>query len=277
MATVQTNPGGSLQHRPAGVPRSVMVVAGVAFLLLFIAWIPLYKFLTENVWPGKDQAAPSIVAALFWLGIFGVVVAVARASNTVFTSWQTRDVLFVAVVGAAFGELFLQWGNVYIATSSFLKVWNDLIGGFWWLPTILVPYVIRRPGAALLAQTLASAVELLAGSPYGVMGVLVAGMVEGMGAEVIFMLTGWKRYDWPTLILAGVAGAITGFVFLQPLYYATYPTDLLIITAIAYIVGVVLIAVVGGKLLGDALLATGVLDRFQIVRDRRAQAPSEDF
>ena len=58
----------------------------------------------------------------------------------------------------------------------------------------------------------------------------LAGLTQGMGAEVIFMLTGWKRYDWLTLALAGIASAVTGFVYLWPIYYVGYAADLLLIT-----------------------------------------------
>jgi energy-coupling factor transport system substrate-specific component len=91
------------------------------------------------------------------------------------------------------------------------------------------------------------------------------------------MLFAWKRYDLLVLILAGVAGATTGFVYLWPIYYLAYSTEALLITYAAYVIGVIVLASIAGKLLGDALLATGVLDRFAIGREKRQQQLSPEF
>ncbi|MFL5732655.1 MAG: ECF transporter S component [Chloroflexia bacterium] len=277
MAEIATNRQGAGMEpaKPSPVSSRAIVVAGVAFLLLFVAWIPLYNWFSSLT--GGNELALGIMTAVFWLLVFGVVVAAVAWSRAAFERWDTRDLMLVAVVGAAFGPLFALWTNIYTFAGGFLGPWNDLVGGFWWLPAILVPYIIRKPGAALVAETLAALVSVLAGSPYGFVGAALAGLTQGMGAEVVFMLTGWKRYDWLTLSLAGVASAVTGFVYLWPIYYVGYSTQLLLITLAAYIIGVLIFAVVGGKLLGDALLSTGVLNRFAIGRERRQAAASGEF
>lgn len=274
---IQTNPDSGYRPQPAPTPTILMAVAGLAFLALFAGWITLYGWLAQTV--SGDTVWLGLLTAFFWLLVFVVVLVAARVSNTVFISWQTRDILLLALVAAAFGPLFVQWQVAYNAVVRWLGAgWNDIAQGFWFLPAILVPYIVRRPGAALFAETLAAAVSVLAGSPYGIIGAAVGGLVQGMGAEVIFMLTGWRRYDWLTLSLAGAASAITGFIYYVPIYYAGMDITLLAITGVSFVIGVLLLAVIPGKLLGDALLGTGVLDRFQIGRDRRASyASAEDF
>ncbi|HEX8599877.1 MAG TPA: ECF transporter S component [Chloroflexia bacterium] len=277
MAQISTNQSSGYKPEPAATPTSLMVIAGVAFLALFAGWVFIYGWLAQTL-PGDDNLVRGVLSALFWLMVFVVVLVAVRTSNIAFTSWQTRDILLLALVAAAFGPLFVQWQTIYAGLSGLLRQWNDIAQGFWFLPAILVPYIIRRPGAALFAETLAASVAVLAGSPYGIVGSAVAGLVQGMGAEVIFMLTGWRRYNWPTLALAGTASAITGFVYQWPIYYPGLDPTLLAIMALSFVIGVLLLAVIPGKLLGDALLATGVLDRFQIGRDRRTQAAaSEEF
>ena len=259
----------------ATVAGPVAIVAGIAFLALFAAWIPLYNWLLSTF--NGDQLLVGLASAFFWLLVFVVVVIAARWSHTIFSGWQTRDLMLTAVVAAAIGPLFAWWAAVYSFSGQYLGPWNDLIGGFWWLPVILIPYIVRKPGAALVAETLAALVSLLFGSPYGFIGAVLAGLTQGMGAEVVYMLTGWRRYDWLTLSLAGIASAVTGFVYLWPIYYINYATDLLLITLASYIIGVLVFAVIGGKLLGDALLATGVLNRFAIGRERQQAQASSDF
>ena len=274
---IQTNPDSGYRPQPAPTPTLLMVVAGLAFLALFAGWITFYGWLAQTV--GGDNVWLSLLTAFFWLLVFVVVLVAARMSNTVFANWQTRDILLRARVAAAFGPRVVQWQVVYDGCVRWLPLgWNDIAQGFWFLPAILVPYIVRRPGAALFAETLAAAVSVLAGSPYGIVGAAVGGLVQGMGAEVIFMLTGWRRYNWPTLALAGAASAVTGFIYYVPIYYSGLDLTLLAITGGSFVIGVLLLAVIPGKLLGEALLATGVLDRFQIGRDRRARyATAEDF
>jgi energy-coupling factor transport system substrate-specific component len=275
MKMANTQPGGTEGIRPT----PIMIVAGIAFLALFVAWIPLHGWLAQlfNTAGDSDNLGLSLASIVLWLLVFAVVLAAARWSHTVFEGWQTSDLLLTAVVGAVFGVIFSLWTGVYAAFGAVLGPWNDLVGGLWWVPAILIPYIIRKPGAALVGETLAAFVSFLAGSPYGFIGAVIAGIVQGMGAEVVFMLTGWRSYNIVTLIAAGIAAATTGFVYLWPIYYTGYTTTALLITYAAYVIGVVLFASIGSKLLGDALLATGVLDRFAIGRDRRAAQPQVDF
>jgi energy-coupling factor transport system substrate-specific component len=257
-----------------------MIVAGIAFLALFVAWIPLHNWMAQAFNTTVDDTlnvGVNLATILLWLLVFGVVVAAARWSHTVFEGWQTRDLLLTAVVGAVFGVIFSLWSGVYAFFGTILGPWVDLVGGLWWVPAILIPYIIRKPGAALVGETIAAFVSFLAGSPYGFVGAVLAGIVQGMGAEVVFMLFGWRNYSITTLILAGIASATTGFIYLWPIYYIGYTTTALLITYAAYVIGVVLFASIGSKLLGDALLATGVLDRFAIARDKRAAQPQVDF
>lgn len=280
MKMANAQPGGTPGNQAAMRPTPIMIVAGIAFLALFVAWIPLHGWLAQlfnTTGDDSNNIGLSLASIVLWLLVFGVVLAAARWSHTVFEGWQTRDLLLTAVVAAVFGVLFSLWTGVYAAFGAILGPWNDLVGGLWWVPAILIPYIIRKPGAALVGETLAAFVSFLAGSPYGIIGAVIAGIVQGMGAEVVFMLTGWRSFNLLTLIAAGIAAATTGFVYLWPIYYVGYTTTALLITYAAYVIGVVLFASIGSKLLGDALLATGVLDRFAIGRDRRAAQPQVDF
>lgn len=268
-------------RRPAGADSPaertpVLIVAGIAFLVLFASWIPLRGWIV-SLFGEENDLAIGLMSAALWLLVFAVVVGAVIWSRTALSGWQTRDLILAAVVGAVFGVVFSVWTGVYTFFGQFLGPWNDLIGGVWWLPGILVPYIVRKPGAALVAESLAAFISFLAGSPYGFVGAVIPGIIQGLGIEVVFMLWAWKRYDLLTLVLAGVAGATTGFVYLWPIYYLAYSTDAMLITYAAYVIGVVVFASIGGKLLGDALLATGVLDRFAIGREKREQRLQAEF
>ncbi len=167
MAQTQTGQGSGFRQQPATTPTTLVVIAGIAYLALFAGWIFLYSWLAQT-FPGENNTALALLTAFFWLMVFVVVLAAARMSTSLFASWQTRDILLLSLVGAAFGPLFVQWQAVYESAARFLTAgWNDMVQGFWFLPAILVPYIVRRPGAALFAETLAAALTWLWGSPYG--------------------------------------------------------------------------------------------------------------
>jgi energy-coupling factor transport system substrate-specific component len=282
-ATVQPERGPIRRTEEAVYRTPAVVVIGVALLAFFILWIPFYWWLDRTL-PAEDQTnnlALGIASAVFWLVVFGIVIAAVKWTKTILVGWTTADLMLSAVLGAVFGGLFVLWALVYNAVAPALRSipgdWSALVNGFWFIPAILVPYIIRKPGAALVGETLAGVIAVLLGSPWGILGSAIAGLTQGLGAEVVFALTGWKRYDWLTLILAGLGAAITGFVYVYPIWNSQLAPFALAVNFVAGTVSVLVFAVVGSKLLADALLPTGVLDRFAIGRERRAAEQSAEF
>ena len=136
---------------------------------------------------------------------------------------------------------------------------------------LIVPYVIRRPGAALLGEMVAAFVSMVLINQWGA-AVLLSGLVQGLGAELVFGARGWKNYRLPTLLLAGaVAGAFS--LLLDSLVYsywsqysiASIPAALVIVAASGAVLGGLL-----SKVVADALLRTGVLGGLAISKERRA-------
>jgi energy-coupling factor transport system substrate-specific component len=283
---VTAQPERGPMRRTEAVPYRTPAVAviGAAMLLFFILWIPFYWWL-DRTWPSQDQSnnlVLGIASAVFWLVVAVIVVAAVRWTRTAFEAWTTADLMLTAVLGAVFGGLFFLWAFVYNAVAPALQTipgdWSALVNGFWFIPAILVPYIIRKPGAALVGETLAGVIAVLLGSPWGIIGSAIAGLTQGLGAEIVFALTGWKRYDWLTLALAGVGAQITGFVYVYPIWNSGLNPALLAVNFIAGLISVLVFAVAGSKLIGDALLTTGVLDRFAIGRERMAgRQAGEEF
>jgi energy-coupling factor transport system permease protein len=185
------------------------------------------------------------------------------------SGWSTREVVVAAVVAAILGLLFMAYSVLWMALSPLLgTVPVMILYGFYFSAGILVPYIIRKPGAAIAGETIAAIVEVLAGSPFGVAAIL-AGFVQGLGAEIGFAVGGWRKYNIAIMGLSGALAAIfaygNDFVMLG---YSQLTTDLQIgIFVVMLISGVVL----GGglsKAIGDALAATGVLSSFAIGRDK---------
>lgn len=183
--------------------------------------------------------------------------------------WTTRDLIVSAAISVALGLLFLAYGVVYLVLVPLLgQVGIILLVGLYYLPGILVPYIVRRPGAALLASVITAVTELLAGSPFGIAAVW-AGLIQGLGAEAIFAVRRWRDYRLPVLLAAALMSGVFayGYEYLLLGYSALAPSVrlglfLLRLPSAAILAGWL------GKALGDALARTGVLRGFAVTRER---------
>ena len=64
------------------------------------------------------------------------------------------------------------------------------------IPAVLGMLIIRKPGAALFCETVAATGELIMGSQYGTT-VLISGILQGLGAELIFAAFLYKKFNLP--------------------------------------------------------------------------------
>lgn len=189
-------------------------------------------------------------------------------------AWTLREILIAAVLGAVFAVLYLGWVQVWlVAQAAFGPVTMDVVMGFWFVGSIVAAAIIRKPGAAIATEVLAAAIEILLGSPAGIM-LLVAAAIQGAGAEAVFAVTRWRRYSLITLILAGIGSAVFSFAYTWVLfgYGALAPGLLVAMFALRCLSGAVL-GGLAGHLVTEALYKTGVLSGLAIDHARRtAQA-----
>jgi energy-coupling factor transport system substrate-specific component len=133
---------------------------------------------------------------------------------------------------------------------------------------VLAPLIVRRPGAAFFAETLAAIMEMAFGSPWG-LSTVVYGLVQGAGAELIFAFAFYRMWNLPFAIVAGAMSGIGSALLDLGFFYADWNAA----WQIGYIVIVAasgaLIAGVGGWLLTRSLAQTGVLAAFPSGRSQR--------
>lgn len=185
-------------------------------------------------------------------------------------AWSLREVLIVAVLGAVFAVLYLGWVQVWlVAQAVFGPVTMDVVMGFWFIVSIIAAAIIRKPGAALVSEMLAAAVEVLLGSPAGLM-LIVSGAVQGAGAEVVFAATRWRNYSLPVLLAAGVGASVFSFAYTWILfdYGALEPGLLVLMFVIRCLSGALLGGLVGHWIV-EALYRTGVLSGLAIDHAKR--------
>lgn len=183
--------------------------------------------------------------------------------------WRLVEIVSVAVIAVVFGAIFQLWNVVWEAGSWAFPPARGAIAGVWMLPAVVAPLVVRRPGAAIFAETLAAIVEMAVGSPWG-LGTVVYGLVQGAGAELIFAFLFFRAWGLPIAIVAGGGAGLGGALLDLVLYYPTWATDWQVAYIVIVVISAALIAGLGGWLLVRALARTGVLSPFPAGRSQRA-------
>ena len=189
-----------------------------------------------------------------------------------------RDIVLMVVLGTVFGFLYWALVQAWTALSIAMGPAGDLaqhflLGG-WLLVAPLAVAIIRRPFVGILAEVIASVIEVVfLGSPVGPL-LFVAAAIQGAGSELPFALGRYRRFGWARFALSGLCGA--GLVFFWSAFrFGWYGQDLFWLRFGVQLVSGVVLGGLLAKVLVDALLRTGVLDNFAIVRDRRAgQGPA---
>lgn len=193
-----------------------------------------------------------------------------RTRSNIVWRWRVVDIVVAAVIGVAAGVVYWAWQFPAAAFAAALPGVQSLGYGIWLLAGVLAALVIRKPGAALFAELVAAIVEALVGNAWGGPITILYGVIEGLGAELIFALflyASWRL--WTAILaggLAGIGGGILDIVLYTPGVTAGYITVYLVCFAIS---GAVLAGVVGW-LIVRALVPTGALNRFASGRQRAA-------
>ncbi|WP_206446965.1 ECF transporter S component [Agrococcus sp. KRD186] len=188
------------------------------------------------------------------------------------SSWRVVDIVVAAVLGVATGLLFVLWNGVgyvwFSAMDALTPGFGGLAVGIWLIGGVLGGLIIRKPGAALFVELLASLVSMLLGSQW-VIETVYAGIAQGLGAELIFLLFAYRRFGLPVAMLAGVGAAVAAWTLeLFTSGNLAMSGEFLMIYLACLIVSGALLAGLVGWLLTRALAATGVLDRFASGRAR---------
>ena len=136
-----------------------------------------------------------------------------------------------------------------------------LLAGGWLFAGVLTALVIRKPGAALYGELVAATVSALVGNQWGVL-TLESGLVQGLGAELVFAVFLYRRWGLPVAL---IAGAVAGLALAINDLILWYPGSANTFAAIYTVSAIVSGALVAGLLSWFAvrgLAKTGALSRF---------------
>ncbi|NKE08578.1 MULTISPECIES: ECF transporter S component [Kocuria] len=176
--------------------------------------------------------------------------------------WRVVDIVVLAVLAAACGVIFWAWSNlVYPLITSAAVAYppaSGLMMGGWLIAGTLGGLIIRKPGAAVVCELLAAVFQALLGTHFGML-VLVSGAIQGLGSELIFATTGYRRFGPLVATAAGALAGLFGSVSECIIYYYEWP---LAHQSVYVVFATVSGAVIAGILmwaLTRALRSTGVL------------------
>ena len=129
--------------------------------------------------------------------------------------------------------------------------------------------MIRKPGAALFVEVLAAVVSALIGNQWGIETVY-SGLAQGLGAELVFLVVGYRRF---TLVVAMLSGAVAAaFEWGLELFTSGNLAKSVAFNSVylsTMVISGVVLAGLLAWLLVRSLAATGALDRFAAGRERR--------
>lgn len=190
--------------------------------------------------------------------------------------WRTLDIVIAAVLGVVIGLLFTFWNFAgyagFMALDALTPGFGGLATGIWLLGGVLGGLIIRKPGAALFVELLAAVVSMLLGSQWAVETVY-SGIVQGLGAELVFLLARYRRFGLGMAVLAGIGAAIAAWILeLFTSGNIEMSAQFLTIYLVCLIVSGAVLAGVLGWVLTRSLARTGALDRFAAGREVRGIA-----
>lgn len=179
------------------------------------------------------------------------------------------EIILTVILAIVFGVVYKVLGPIYNLTSSIAPFLGELIYPVWFIAAIVAGYVIQKPGVALFAELLASSGEILTGGQYG-LTTLLSGVLQGFGAEMAFLIFGYRRWHIAVLLLASVFAAFGSFVIDYGVYgYGSKTAFIQVSSWIARFAGSIVVCGWLGKWLSDKLAGMGVLDNYMIVRSKQ--------
>ena len=179
------------------------------------------------------------------------------------------EMVLTTVVAVALGVSFWGWTFVYEIAKPFLKVSGlaYLLAGFWIFASVLLAQIIRKPGIALVASIIAAFVESLL-THWGIMSVFW-GVVQGLGAEFVFMIFLYKKWDLKIIIIASIVSALFSYVLDYAIYdYKNLSLGFNLVQLFSFLFSSALLAGYFSHNISKRLLKLGLLDQFLIAKNK---------
>lgn len=182
-----------------------------------------------------------------------------------------KDLVLMVVLGVVFGFLYWALVQAWTGLSILMGPAGDLaqhvlLGG-WLLVAPIAVAIVRRPFVGIIAEVLASVIEVVfLGSAVGPV-LFIAAAVQGLGSEIPFALRRYRSFGWGVFVVSGLLGA--GLVFFFSAFrFGWYGQELFTLRLIVQLLSGLVLGGLLARVIVGALAKTGVVDNFAIGRDR---------
>lgn len=184
--------------------------------------------------------------------------------------WKLKDVLMIAICAMLFGVVFLgatyAGGILYgvLTPAGLGSLGYEPFYGIYFMAAAFGIYVMRKPGTGIVAELLAAILECLLGNYFGPI-IILSGLVQGFGFELIFMLKKYRKFDTMTMVQGAVICSCVTMVYNLIIsgYNLIAVPVLLLMLAVRIVSAVVIDGFVTRKL-ADGLAKAGVLKGYAI-------------
>ena len=188
-------------------------------------------------------------------------------------AWKLKDVLLIAICAVLFGVVYLGCtyvgGVLYGILTPFgmASLGYEPFYGIYFMAGAFGVYVMRKPGAGLIAELLAAVLECLFGNYFGPI-IILSGLVQGFGFELIVALKRYKKFDRLTMIEGAVLCSVLtlGYNLVISGYNQIAVPVLALMLAVRIVSAIVFDGVVT-PLLVDGLVKAGLLKGYAVARD----------
>ncbi len=178
--------------------------------------------------------------------------------------WRTVDIVVASVVAVAGGVVFWGWDQLWAATGAAFSAFppaQAVMYGVWLAPGVVGALILRKPGAAVYTELVASVVEALLGNQWG-LSVVAYGLAQGVAPEIVFAAFVYRWWRLPVPALAGAAAGLAAASLDLVYYYGAWRADWKLTYVLIVMASSLVIAGVGGSALVKALARTGALQPF---------------
>jgi energy-coupling factor transport system substrate-specific component len=178
-------------------------------------------------------------------------------------TWRTIDIITAAMIGVVLGVAYWGWSSAYntllTPLTSLLGPSQGLLGGPWLMAGVVAGLVVRRPGAAFLAEILAAVVEATLVTEWG-WSTVISGALQGLGVEAVLAVFLYRRFGWAVAALAGAMAAFAEWCYEWHAYWVGYSVGWKLAYLGFFALSGAVVAGVGGWYLTRAVAATGAID-----------------
>src|SRR5712691_4673610 len=159
------------------------MTAVIMYVVLIVIALGAVGWSYRRATGGQIKASPFTLLEIVLIAVIGVINGVLGTPNAIAGR-------FLMTLSGAYGFLLFS-----------------LIAGGFYVSACLAGYIVRKPGAATLSEVFNGIAQLLSGNPNGVVA-LLAGLLQGAGAEVAFAAYGYRKFTLGVVMLSGALSPI---------------------------------------------------------------------